>query len=194
MGKKRFNAGTRGDVVPQRDRPRDDQARAQGDDRLGLPAQRLGTARRALGSRADADGRRRRPASRRAGAAQVIHFINKPMPGGLPKTTARALLDIEDRNIVPIIRDPRASQRRVGGGVLLPGLRLGAAVLAGRARDAGDAVPRGRAVRAAAGLPVLRLSADAARASSTRPRRSSPTTACCSIASRTRSTISTSRR
>jgi FAD/FMN-containing dehydrogenase/Fe-S oxidoreductase len=37
--------------------------------------------------------------------AQVIHFINKPMPGGLPKRTARALLDIEDNTIVPIIRD-----------------------------------------------------------------------------------------
>ncbi|MEO8132764.1 MAG: FAD/FMN-binding oxidoreductase [Betaproteobacteria bacterium] len=39
--------------------------------------------------------------------AQVIHFINKPMPGGLPKRTARALLDIEDDTIVPIIRDPQ---------------------------------------------------------------------------------------
>src|SRR4030095_16728900 len=38
--------------------------------------------------------------------AQVIHFINKPMPGGLPKRTSRALLDIEDDSIVPIIRDP----------------------------------------------------------------------------------------
>jgi Fe-S oxidoreductase len=36
----------------------------------------------------------------------VIHFINKPMPGGLPKKTARALLDIEDNSVVPIIRDP----------------------------------------------------------------------------------------
>jgi FAD/FMN-containing dehydrogenase/Fe-S oxidoreductase len=38
--------------------------------------------------------------------AQVVHFINKPMPGGLPKRTSRALLDIEDDTIVPIIRDP----------------------------------------------------------------------------------------
>jgi FAD/FMN-containing dehydrogenase/Fe-S oxidoreductase len=37
--------------------------------------------------------------------AQVIHFINKPMPGGLPKKTARALLDIEDNKVVPVIRD-----------------------------------------------------------------------------------------
>jgi Fe-S oxidoreductase len=39
--------------------------------------------------------------------AQVIHFINKPMPGGLPKRTARALLDVEDPAVVPIIRDPQ---------------------------------------------------------------------------------------
>ena len=37
---------------------------------------------------------------------QVIHFINKKLPGGLPKKTARALLDIEDKAYVPIIRDP----------------------------------------------------------------------------------------
>jgi FAD/FMN-containing dehydrogenase/Fe-S oxidoreductase len=41
---------------------------------------------------------------------QVIHFVNKKMPGGLPKRTARALLDIEDRNYVPIIRDPQKTQ------------------------------------------------------------------------------------
>lgn len=38
---------------------------------------------------------------------QVIHFINRPMPGGLPKRTSRALLDLEDAAIVPVIRDPR---------------------------------------------------------------------------------------
>jgi len=38
---------------------------------------------------------------------QVIHFINKKMPGNLPKKTARALLDIEDARYVPIIRDPK---------------------------------------------------------------------------------------
>ena len=38
--------------------------------------------------------------------AQAIHFFNKPMPGNLPKKTSRALLDIEDNTIVPIIRDP----------------------------------------------------------------------------------------
>jgi FAD/FMN-containing dehydrogenase/Fe-S oxidoreductase len=38
--------------------------------------------------------------------AQVIHFVNKPMPK-VPSKTARALLDIEDNTIVPVIRDPR---------------------------------------------------------------------------------------
>jgi len=40
---------------------------------------------------------------------QVVHFVNKKMPGNLPKRTARALLDIEDSNYVPIIRDPKRS-------------------------------------------------------------------------------------
>jgi Fe-S oxidoreductase len=37
---------------------------------------------------------------------QVIHFINKKLPGGLPKQAVRKLLDIEDANYVPIIRNP----------------------------------------------------------------------------------------
>ncbi|MFA6204061.1 MAG: DUF3683 domain-containing protein [Gallionella sp.] len=43
--------------------------------------------------------------------SRVIHFINKPMPGNLPKKTSRALLDIEDNSVIPIIRNPhRASE------------------------------------------------------------------------------------
>ncbi len=40
---------------------------------------------------------------------EIVHFVNKKMPGGLPKKTARALLDIEDRDYVPVIRDPKAT-------------------------------------------------------------------------------------
>ena len=40
---------------------------------------------------------------------QVIHFINKKMPGNLPKRSARALLDIEDKDYVPIIRNPQTT-------------------------------------------------------------------------------------
>ena len=38
--------------------------------------------------------------------SQVIHLVNKPMPGGLPKKTSRALLGLEDPSIVPVLRNP----------------------------------------------------------------------------------------
>ena len=53
--------------------------------------------------------------------AQVVHFINKPMPGGLPKRTARALLDIEDDTVVPIIRDPERSSEDAEAVFYFPG-------------------------------------------------------------------------
>ena len=52
---------------------------------------------------------------------EVIHFINKKMPGGLPKKTARALLDIEDKAYVPIIRDPRATTAETEAVFYFPG-------------------------------------------------------------------------
>ena len=52
---------------------------------------------------------------------QVIHFINKKMPGGLPKKTARALLDIEDSNYVPIIRDPQTTTAETEAVFYFPG-------------------------------------------------------------------------
>ncbi|MFN4005767.1 MAG: DUF3683 domain-containing protein, partial [Hylemonella sp.] len=75
---------------------------------LGFKAQRL--ANRLL--RVAARSQTARPPAT-VGAAplkeQVIHFVNKKMPGGLPKKTARALLDIEDKNYVPIIRNPQTT-------------------------------------------------------------------------------------
>ncbi len=52
---------------------------------------------------------------------QVIHFINKKMPGNLPKKTARALLDIEDNDYVPIIRDPKATSSESEAVFYFPG-------------------------------------------------------------------------
>ncbi|WP_144730944.1 DUF3683 domain-containing protein [Extensimonas perlucida] len=74
----------------------------------GFKAQRLAVdALRSLGRKQTA----RPPAT--VGTAplreQVIHFVNKKLPGNLPTRTARALLDIEDKNYVPIIRDPAAT-------------------------------------------------------------------------------------
>jgi FAD/FMN-containing dehydrogenase/Fe-S oxidoreductase len=52
---------------------------------------------------------------------QVIHFINKKMPGGLPKKTARALLDIEDKDYVPVIRNPQATTAETEAVFYFPG-------------------------------------------------------------------------
>ena len=73
----------------------------------------------------------------------MIHFVNKKMPGNLPKKTARALLDIEDNKIVPIIRNPKSTT--VDSEAVFYSGRLRAPVLAGRPRHAGDAVGSRRA-------------------------------------------------
>ena len=39
--------------------------------------------------------------------AQVVHFLNRPMPKAMPTKTSRALLGIEDDKMVPVIRDPK---------------------------------------------------------------------------------------
>ncbi len=52
---------------------------------------------------------------------QVIHFINKKMPGNLPKKTARALLDIEDDKVVPIIRNPLTTHAETEAVFYFPG-------------------------------------------------------------------------
>lgn len=78
---------------------------------VAYKAQRLGNA---VGKRLGLIGSQTRQPPATVGKApvkeQVIHFINKPMPGGLPKKTARALLDVEDASIVPIIRNPKLSE------------------------------------------------------------------------------------
>jgi Fe-S oxidoreductase len=52
---------------------------------------------------------------------QVIHFVNKKMPGGLPNRTARALLDIEDKAYVPIIRNPKTTNAETEAVFYFPG-------------------------------------------------------------------------
>jgi len=53
--------------------------------------------------------------------SQVIHFINKPMPGNLPKKTSRALLDIEDDSVIPIIRNPNRAAEESEAVFYFPG-------------------------------------------------------------------------
>jgi FAD/FMN-containing dehydrogenase/Fe-S oxidoreductase len=108
MGKKKFNPGTAASMFflnvkdPQTIRI----ARTLMLE-WGYKAQRLGVEMfKGLGRQ-----QTRRPPATTGGrpkvTEQVIHFVNKKMPGNLPKKTARALLDIEDARYVPIIRDPQ---------------------------------------------------------------------------------------
>jgi FAD/FMN-containing dehydrogenase/Fe-S oxidoreductase len=86
----------------------------------GYKAQRLGAG--TLGRLAQAQTKRPpattgRPPLRE----QVVHFVNKKLPGGLPTKTARALLDIEDRHYVPVIRDPSRTSTETEAVFYFPG-------------------------------------------------------------------------
>ncbi len=52
---------------------------------------------------------------------QVIHFLNRPMPGNLPKRTSRALLDIEDDKVIPVIRNPKKTTEESDAVFYFPG-------------------------------------------------------------------------
>jgi FAD/FMN-containing dehydrogenase/Fe-S oxidoreductase len=106
MGKKSFNPGTTAAMffLNAKD-PRVIKATRTAMIEVGYKAQRLAHDVLAAPTRKQSD---HPPAT--VGKApireQVIHFVNKKMPGGLPKQTARKLLDIEDPSYVPIIRNP----------------------------------------------------------------------------------------
>jgi FAD/FMN-containing dehydrogenase/Fe-S oxidoreductase len=109
-----------GHVLPERDQSADHQggARGHGGHRLqgAAPGQRPA-------ARPGEEADRAPPAT--LGPApikeQVVHFINKKMPGNLPKQTARALLDIEDADYVPIIRNPKATTSETEAVFYFPG-------------------------------------------------------------------------
>jgi FAD/FMN-containing dehydrogenase/Fe-S oxidoreductase len=107
MGKKKFNAGNAAAMfflnATDPDTIRATRAAMVG---VGYKAQRFAVdVFRSFGKRQSA----KPPATvgRPVMREQVIHFVNKKLPGNLPKKTARALLDIEDSRYVPIIRDPQ---------------------------------------------------------------------------------------
>jgi len=88
--------------------------------RMGMQAQRL--ANGVFGTLARKQTRQPPASIGAAGIkAQVIHFVNKKMPAGLPNKTARALLDIEDRDYVPIIRNPKTTSADAEAVFYFPG-------------------------------------------------------------------------
>jgi Fe-S oxidoreductase len=121
MGKKRFNAGAAAALFfLNATNPETIKATRKLMVGWGYKAQRI--ANRALRSLASAQTRHPPATTGKAPIReQVIHFVNKRMPGGLPKRTARALLDIKDRNYVPIIRDPVATSSESEAVFYFPG-------------------------------------------------------------------------
>ena len=108
MGKKRFNPGTAaGMFFLNATNPETIKLTRKIMIDWGYRAQRVASSMLSLFTRQQT----RRPPATTGGRPpvreQVVHFVNKKMPGNLPKRTARALLDIEDSNYVPVIRDPK---------------------------------------------------------------------------------------
>ena len=109
QGKKKFNPGTAAAMgfLSATDPATIKLVRA-GMIQLGYKAQRLGH-RLAKSFGLIQDSVKHPPATlgRPALKAQVIHFLNKPMPKNVPNRTSRALLDVEDDSLIPVIRDPQ---------------------------------------------------------------------------------------
>jgi len=77
---------------------------------LGYRAQRLGHAvAKSFGLTQDSVKRPTASLGKPPLKAQVIHFLNKPMPANVPLRTARAQLDIESADVIPVIRNPQQS-------------------------------------------------------------------------------------
>ena len=122
MGQKSLPAGQRGgDVLPQRHPAR---RRSRSCARRWSTSASRRSARPTTCCAAwptSRPRRRRRRSGRTPLKEQVIHFVNKKMPGGLPNKTARALLDIEDKDYVPIIRNPKTTNADTEAVFYFPG-------------------------------------------------------------------------
>jgi Fe-S oxidoreductase len=89
---------------------------------FGFKAQRLAAkAAKALGLTQETRAHPPATLGRPTVKAQVIHFLNRPMPGNLPKRTSRGLLDIEDDKVIPVIRNPKTSSEESEAVFYFPG-------------------------------------------------------------------------
>jgi FAD/FMN-containing dehydrogenase/Fe-S oxidoreductase len=52
---------------------------------------------------------------------QVINFVKRPLPGGLPSQTTRAMLGLEDDKVIPILRNPAGSAEEQEAVFYFPG-------------------------------------------------------------------------
>jgi FAD/FMN-containing dehydrogenase/Fe-S oxidoreductase len=121
MGKKRFNAGTAASMLfLNATNPETIKLVRKGMIEWGFKAQRFGHQM----LKAFAKPQVQAPPATTGKAPireQVVHFVNRRMPAGVPKKTARALLDIEDRNYVPVIRNPKTTSSDAEAVFYFPG-------------------------------------------------------------------------
>ncbi|MFM2344763.1 MAG: hypothetical protein RLZZ210_1375 [Pseudomonadota bacterium] len=107
MGKKKFNLGTSAAMMfLNASSPHTINLLRKGMIDFGYKAQRLGVS---LFKKLAKKQMQKPPATvgKPKMHQQVIHFVNKKLPNKLPSKTARALLDIEDNKVVPLIRNPK---------------------------------------------------------------------------------------
>ncbi len=109
QGKKKFNPGTAAAMAfLNATDPATIKLLRGGMIQLGYQAQRLGyRLGKALGLIQASVKHPPATLGRPAIKAQVIHFINKPMPQNVPLRTARGLLNVEDDTLIPVIRNPQ---------------------------------------------------------------------------------------
>jgi len=89
---------------------------------LGFKLQRLGyTVGKALGLTQDSVTRPAATLGKPSVKTQIIHFINKPLPKSVPSRTSRGMLDIEDDEIIPVIRDPKKATEESDAVFYFPG-------------------------------------------------------------------------
>ncbi len=123
QGKKKFNPGTAAAMafLTATD-PATIKLLRLGMIQLGYKVQRLGHALgKSLGLIQDSVKHPPTTLGRPGLKAQVIHFLNKPMPQGVPARTSRSLLDIEDDRLIPVIRDPRRANDEADAVFYFPG-------------------------------------------------------------------------
>jgi Fe-S oxidoreductase len=121
MGKKRFNAGTAASMLfLNATNPETIKLVRKGMIEWGFKAQRIG--HQVLKTFAKPQVQAPPATTGKAPIReQVVHFVNRRMPAGVPKKTARALLDIEDRNYVPVIRNPKTTSSDAEAVFYFPG-------------------------------------------------------------------------
>jgi FAD/FMN-containing dehydrogenase/Fe-S oxidoreductase len=123
QGKKHFNPGTAASMAfLNATDPATIKLLRTGMLRFGFKAQRFAhTVANKLGA---LTGFKRQPPStlgKPPVKAQVIHFLNRPMPKSLPTKTSRALLGLEDDTMVPVIRNPHKAAEDAEAVFYFPG-------------------------------------------------------------------------